>query len=276
MSVALPASDALVALAEEHPDHFAFNPQRGVLSASKPVNEDRCRAILRCFTAAEDRERHRDIRDFQFRSFALLDEKDLEDLEDWARRIRGEVFFSRFWILCEGQSEVFLLTALFDVLSLRLDTQGVSLIDYQNNGSPRAFACLARTFGFAWALLADGDEHGRNTITSLRNAGFSDGDLDARAVQLTDDADLEAYIVASAWRPMALAVAREFEAGLADDIDDAALAKCLRARKPLWARRLGYRLRQTPPIVDDLPGAFARLRTILLENDPDYGAAGKS
>ena len=275
VSVALPTSDALVALAAEHPDQFSFDPRRGVLSASRPVNEDRCRAILRCFTAAEDREHHRAIRDFQLRSYALLDERDLEDLEDWARRIRGEVFFSRFWILCEGQSEVFLLTALFDALSLRLDAQGVSLIDYQNNGSPRAFACLARTFGFPWALLADGDEHGRKTISSLSNAGFSEGEVNARAVQLPDDADLEAYIVGSAWRPLALAVAKEFEAGLADDIDDAALAKCLRAHKPLWARRLGDRLRQTPPSVDDLPDAFARLRTILLENDPYHGAAGK-
>ena len=276
VSVVLPANDALVTLVEEHPDHFAFDPRRGVLSASRPINEDCCRDILRCFTAVEDRVNHRAIRDFQLRSYTLLDERDLEDLEDWARRIRGEVFFSRFWILCEGQSEVFLLTALFDALSLRLDVEGVSLIDYQNNGSPRAFACLARAFGFPWALLADGDEQGRNTIASLRNAGFSEGEIDARAVQLPDDADLEAYIVGSTWRPMALAVAREFEAGLAEDIDDAALAKCLRAHKPLWTRRLGYRLRRIPPSIEDLPGAFARLHTILLENDPDHGAAGKS
>ena len=276
VSVALPASDDLVALAEAHPDHFAFDPRRGLLSASRPVNEDLCRAILRCFTAAEDRGHHRAVRDFQLRSFALLDEKDLEDLEDWARRIRGEVFFSRFWILCEGQSEVFLLSALFDALSFRLDAQGVSLIDYQNNGSARAFGCLARTFGFPWALLADGDEHGRNTISSLRNVGFSEAELDVRAVKLPDDCDLEAYLVGSAWKPMALDVAREFEASLADDIDDIALAECLREHKPLWARRFGDRLRRTPPSVDDLPGAFSRLRTILLESDPDHGAAGKS
>ena len=276
VSVSLPASEALVALAEAHPDDLSFDLQRGVLSASRPVTEDCCRAILRCFTAAEDRRHHGAIRDLQLRSFALLDEEDLADLDDWARLIRGEVFFSRFWILCEGQSEVFLLSALFDALSLRLDAQGVSVIDYQNNGSSRAFACLARTFGFPWVLLADGDEHGRNTTSSLRNAGFSEAELDARVVQLPDDADLEAYIAESAWRPMALAVAREFEAGLADDIDHAALAECLRKRKPLWARRLGDRLRQNPPSVGHLPGAFARLRTILMESDPDHGAAGKS
>ena len=275
VSVTLPSRNALVALAAENPDELSFDPGSGVLSASRPVNEDRCRAILRCFTAAEDHEHHRAIRDFQLRSFALLDERDLEDLEDWARRIRGEVFFSRFWILCEGQSEVFLLTALFDALSLRLDVQGVSLIDYQNNGSPRAFACLARTFGFPWALLADGDLHGRQTISSLTNAGFSERELDGRAVRLPDDADLESYVVGSGWRPLALAVAMECEASLADDSDDAALAECLRAHKPLWARRLGDRLRQDPPSVENLPDAFARLYTILLENDPDHGAAGK-
>ena len=275
VSLALPANDALAALARKYTGQLSYDPKRGPLSTSKPVNENLCRDILKCYTATEDREHHPAIRDFQARSYALLEDEDLEDLEDWARRIRGEVFFSRFWILCEGQSEVFLLTALFDALAFRLDAQGVSLIDYQNNGSPRAFACLARTFGFPWVLLADGDEHGRNTLSSLKNAGFSEQELSGRAVQFPDAADLEAYIVGSTWRPLALAVAKEFEAGLADDIDDSALAETLRTHKPLWARRLGDRLRQTPPRVDDLPDALARLRTILLEHDPDHGAAGK-
>ena len=275
VSVPLPVNGALAVLAGKYPDQFSFDQQRGLLSTSKPVNEDLCRDILRCYTGAEDREYQPAIRDFQARSFALLEDDDLEDLENWARRIRGEVFFSRFWILCEGQSEVFLLTAMFDAFAFRLDAQGVSLIDYQNNGSPRAFACLARTFGFPWALLSDGDEQGRNTLSSLKKAGFSEQELKARAVQLPDNADLEAYTAGSTWRPLALAVAKEFEAGLADDIDDAALAETLRNHKPLWARRLGNRLRQTPASVGDLPDALARLRTILLEHDPDHDAVGK-
>ena len=274
-SLALPDNDAVAALVGKHPDQFSYDPPRGLLFTSKPVNEDLCRDILKCYTAAEDRKHHRAIREFQARSYALLEDEDLEALEDWARRIRGEVFFSRFWILCEGQSEVFLLTALFDALAYRLDAQGVSLIDYQNNGSPRAFACLARTFGFPWALLADGDEHGRNTLSSLKNVGFSEQELSARVVQLADDTDLEAYIAGSTWRSLALTVAKEFEADLSDNIDNLALAATLRTYKPLWARRLGDRLRQSPPSMDDLPDALARLRTILLEHDPDHGAASK-
>ena len=275
VSLALPANDALAALVRKHSDQFSYDPQRDLLSTSKPVNKDLYRDILRCYTAVKDREHHLAIRDFQARTYDLLEDEDQENLEDWARRIRGEVFFSRFWILCEGQSEIFLLTALFDALEYRLDAHGVSLIDYQNNGSPRAFACLARTFRFPWALLADGDEHGRNTFTSLKNAGFSDEEISARAVRLPGDADLEAYIVSSTWRHLALAVAKEFEASLAEDIDNAELAKTLRLQKPRWARRLGDRLRQTPPSLSTLPNALAKLRTVLLEHDPDHDAAGK-
>ena len=269
VSLALPANDALVALAGRYPDQLSYDPDCDLLSTSQPVNEDLCRSILKCYTTAEDREHHPAIRNFQERSYTLLKGEDLEDLEDWARRIRGEVFFSRFWLLCEGQSEIFLLTSLFDALAFRLDSHGVSLIDYQNNGSPRAFASLARTFGFPWALLADGDEHGRNTLSRLKSAGFSEQELSAKAVQLPGDADLEAYIVGSTWRPIALAVANEFEAGLADEVDDNALARILRSHKPVWARRFGARLRQTPPSVADLPDAIARLHTILLEHDTE-------
>ena len=276
VSLALPANDLLLALTTgKYTGQFSYDPQRGLLSTSKPINEDLFREILKCYTAAEDREHHPAIRDFHARSYALLEDKDLEDLEDWARRIRGEVFFSRFWILCEGQSEVFLLTALFDALAFRLDAQGVSVIDYQNNGSPRAFACLARAFCFPWALLADGDEYGRKTLSSLKNAGFSEQELDARTVQLPDDTDLESYIVGLKWRPLALAVAKDFEPGLPDEVDDAALAETLRSNKPLWARRFGDRLRQSPPSASDLPDALARLRTILLDHGSDNGAAGK-
>ena len=275
VSVDLPANDALGTLVGKHTDHLSYDPQQGLLSACKPVNEELCRGILRCYSEVADRDHHPAIREFQANSNALLGNEDLEALDDWARRIRGEIFFSRFWILCEGQSEVLLLTALFDALSLRLDAQGVSLIDYQNNGNPRAFACLARTFAFPWALLTDGDEHGQRTVASLRTAGFTEQELHTRVVQLPDDADLEEYVVGSVWRRPALAVARGFEAGLADDVDDAVLADALRAHKPLWARRLGDRLRLTPPTVDELPDAFGRLRAILLEHAPDYGATGK-
>ncbi|MCY4376408.1 MAG: AAA family ATPase [Spirochaetaceae bacterium] len=271
VSCVLTANDKLAVLARNHIDQLSHDPQRGLLSTTKPIDENLCREILKCYTAAEESKHHPTIRDFQTRSYALLEEKDLEALEDWARRIRGEVFFSRFWLLCEGQSEVFLLTALFDALAFPLDARGVSLIDYQNNGSARAFACLARTFRFPWALLADGDDQGRKTLSSLKLAGFSDKDLRDQTVKLPDNADLESYIVNSIWRPLAYDVAMEFETGLPSEPDDAALAKALRRHKPLWARRFGEQLRQNSLAVSDLPDALTRLRTILKDHESDNG-----
>jgi len=276
ISVALPSNAAIVKFAANHAGRFSYDEQRGILSTVCPVDEDRYRKLLTCYTAAHELNHHQAIRDFRHRSHSLLEAEDLEVLEDWARRIRGEIFFSRFWLLCEGQSEVFLFTALFDALGFNLDSHGVSLIDYQNNGSPRAFATLARTFGFPWALLADGDEQGQNTLSSLQNAGFSSDDLDARAVPLPDGDDFESYFVKSAFRPVALAVAKTFEPGLNDNIADDALAEILRAHKPIWARRAGNSFRQNAPRVEDLPDAFARIRQILMEQEPGHDAAGNA
>lgn len=274
--VSLPSNADIAAFAAGRADRFSYDAQRGVLSATGPIDEDAYREILKCYTAQEDRVHHATIRDFRDRSYALLEREDLEVLEDWARRIRGEIFFSRFWVLCEGQSEIFLLTALFDALKFNLDTHSVSLIDFQNNGSPRAFAALARTFGFPWVLLTDGDEQGRKTLAALRKAGFSATALDEKVVPLPDDDDLEAYICSSSLRPVAHAVAKEFKPDIGDAISDDDLADILRAHKPIWARRAGEKIRKDPPKAEDLPDAFARIRTALIENGDGDGAAGNT
>jgi len=273
VSTELPSNTPIIAFAGKHADRFSYDEKRAILSAAGPINEDLYRDILKCYTSPEERDYHAAIRAFRDHSYSLLEEEDLEVLEDWARRIRGEIFFSRFWVLCEGQSEVFLLTALFDALGLNLDTHGVSLIDYQNNGSPRAFASLARTFGFPWVLLADGDKQGQSTLSALKNAGFSSEELDSRAVLLPVGNDLEAFISSSSMRPIVLAVAKEFVPDLNDDLSDDALADILRANKPIWARRAGEKLRQNPPRIKDLPEAFAKIRATVIEHESGDAAA---
>lgn len=276
VTVSLPSNADMAAFAAERADRFSYETQRGILTATGPIDEDTYRDILKCYTAQEDRVHHAAIRDFRERSYALLEQEDLEVLEDWARRIRGEIFFSRFWVLCEGQSEVFLLTALFDALSFNLDTHSVSLIDYQNNGSPRAFAVLARTFGFPWVLLTDGDDQGKNTLSALKNAAFSTDELDKKVVPLPDGQDLEGYVCGSPLRSVAYAVAKEFKPGVDDSISDDDLAEILRAHKPIWARRAGEKIRKNPPKIEDLPDAFARIRTVLIEQGEGNGAAGNT
>ena len=276
VAVRLPSNKDIIAFAARRAERFFFDPQRGLLSATGPIDEVSYRDILKCYATQEDRVHHASIRGFRERSYTLLEQGDLEVLEDWARRIRGEIFFSRFWVLCEGQSEVFFLTALFDALQLNLDTHSVSLIDYQNNGSPRAFATLARTFGFPWVLLADGDEQGKNTLSGLKKAGFSSAELNEKVVLLSDGQDLEAYICGTSLRPIAHSVAKEFKPEIGDEISDDDLADVLRTYKPIWARRAGERIRENPHHVEELPDAFARIRATLIEHGEGDGAASNA
>ncbi len=276
ITIELPNNESIVAFGAKYGDRFSYDDQRCVLSTSSPIDEDRYKELLKCYTMASEAEHHAAIRDFRNRSYSLLEAEDLEVLEDWARRIRGEIFFARFWLLCEGQSEIFLFTAMFDALGFKLDSHGVSLIDYQNNGSPRAFAALARTFGFQWILFTDGDEQGRNAHDSLKKADFSCDEMNKRAISLPDGTDLESYLVASPLRSVALEVAQEFEQDLDDGIADDDLAGILRTHKPIWTRRVGNKLLKNPPPIENLPEAFVRIREILIEEESGNDAASNS
>lgn len=276
VSVPLPSNADIIAFADKYPDRFSYDQGHTILFSTGPVDETQYRDLLRCFAGAADRVHHSAIREFREHSRSLLEENDLEELEDWARRTRGEIFFSRFWVLCEGQSEIFLLTALFGALGFNLDSHGVSLIDYQNNGNARAFASLARTFRFPWVLLSDGDQQGQNTISSLENAGFSTEEIESKAVLLPDGADLEAYICSSPLRPIALEVAKEFEPNLDDDASDEALAAVLGANKPIWARRFGENILKSPPRIEDIPEALEQIRKTVIEHETEDAATSNA
>ena len=276
VSVELPSNSDIISFAKRYSDRFSYDDTRGILSANGPIDEVRCRELMKCFTTDDTRVHHTAIRDFKDESHHVLESKDLEDLEDWARRIRGEIFFSRLWVLCEGQSEVFLLTALFNAYNYNLDSHGVSLIDYQNCGSARAFACLARTFHFPWLLFCDGDQHGKSTISSLENAAFSSDDMEARVISLPDGEDLEGHISKSPLRALALEVAKEFDTSLIDNVSDEELASALRCKKPIWARRLGDKLMKNPPNSEGISEPLNRIRQMVIDHGIGNGSASKT
>ncbi len=97
-------------------------------------------------------------------SSLFLNDTELTQLDTYAKRMRGEVLFARAWLLCEGQSDYLLLRYFSELLSTPLDNAGVSVIDFQNNGSPGAFVALARAFGIPWIMLCDSDDQGKGFI----------------------------------------------------------------------------------------------------------------
>jgi len=269
----LPRTDKLTAFIEKYNGFASYDDIAGRLILSGPLFKAEYRELLSCYVSADERHHHGTIKDLRDRSVDLIVGEDLEALEDWARRGRGEIFFSRAWILCEGQTEVFLFSALFDSIGLNLDANSISLIDYQNNGSPRAFASLARVFKFPWILVSDGDDQGDGTIASLKNAAFTEAELNEKALLLPEDVDIESYIVGSSLRGMACETAQEFDMAITAASSDKEISSVLRTNKPIWARRLGLRLRKSPPDEADLPEVFKKLKNFIIEYEMSDEAA---
>jgi putative ATP-dependent endonuclease of the OLD family len=121
----------------------------------------------------------------------LPSKDDEEDLVFHGRRVRGEVFFARRWFLVEGVSEYLILQALGQAFECPLDKYGVSVIDFQQSGSPGVYVTLADAFGIPWHMIADGDPESEKFRGQIFSRGFTAADIDGRFCTLPPPNDLE-------------------------------------------------------------------------------------
>jgi putative ATP-dependent endonuclease of OLD family len=124
-----------------------------------------------------------------------ISNEELEKLETQAKRIRGEILFARAWLLCEGQSEYLLLKYFAEVMDKPLDLYNITVIDFQNNGSPGVFIALARTYGISWIMLTDSDDAGKGYASQAKDRGLTDEEMNdlVRMIPI-DNTDLETYL----------------------------------------------------------------------------------
>ncbi|NJN78857.1 MAG: AAA family ATPase [Saprospiraceae bacterium] len=135
------------------------------------------------------------INDLNERSKIFLTEDELFDLKYYTERIRGEVFFAKAWLLCEGQSEYLLLRYFAQLMGKDLDQNGVSVIDYKNNGSAGLFISLAKHFDMPWLLLSDNDQAYRDTINELNGREIPQSDIDNYVnTYPTENTDFELFL----------------------------------------------------------------------------------
>jgi putative ATP-dependent endonuclease of OLD family len=103
-------------------------------------------------------------------SLLFIPDDDLRALETFARRIRGEIFFARRWMLVEGQAEYLIVHALARALGYDLDEQGVSAA--VNNGNPATFTSLARALSIPWLAVFDGVNAGHGYVEKITAREF--------------------------------------------------------------------------------------------------------
>ena len=258
-SASVPALNGLDAVVGRSGDRLKYERASETLTVAGALDEDAYRDLLACCGRHERRSELEGIlRDLRDRSALYIGDDELQSLETYARRMRGEIFFAERWLIVEGQADYLIVHAMAHAMGYDLDSHGVSVIDAQNNGNPVTFAALARALDIPWLAVFDGDKAGRNYVESIAKRGFNDAEraeLEGRC-QTHSAGDLEAQLVADGLGPEL----REILAGLGvagvQALADEVLPERLRTDKTAYAAALAARIRAVPDLAQRAPSAF--------------------
>ncbi|OQY11642.1 MAG: hypothetical protein B6I30_06410 [Desulfobacteraceae bacterium 4572_187] len=193
--IKLPKTDKLLAFCKNNASKFSYSESESALSVNQKMSEKEYRSLLKIYPS--QLETHLQLKKLRDESRMLLSKDDLKDLDTYAKRIRGEILFAGAWLLCEGQSEYLLLRYFADLMGKPFDQMGISVIDFQNNGSPGAFVALARAFEIPWIMICDNDSGGKDFIRQVKERGLTDEEIEAFVHLLPggEGTDLEAFLI---------------------------------------------------------------------------------
>gem|GEM_PF-432984 len=193
-SAILPSAANLASTANKYGTCLHYDAVKGRLSTTAKLEESCYRELLALYPG--DKATHAALAALRIESQLILTSGELADLETFAKRIRGELLFARAWLLCEGQTEYLLFRYFAELLSAPLDQHGVTVIDFQNNGSAEVFVALARNFGVPWVLICDSDSAGVKYVKSVRKRGITEQeDTDCLRPLPGFGMDLELFLV---------------------------------------------------------------------------------
>lgn len=176
---------------------FLRDPTTGRLAAKSYFDAAMADSLAHCYRRdADPAAREAEIRALRHRCRVLPTADDENELGFHGRRVRGEIFFARRWILVEGVTEYLLLHAIGEALGLSLDAHGIAVIDFQQSGSAGIYPALAEAFGIPWHMITDGDQEAVKFRQQIRDRGFSEDDLVGKLTTLAQDNDLEDQLLA--------------------------------------------------------------------------------
>ena len=256
-SASIPSLDGLDGVVERSDGLLTYEKAAETLTVHGALDENTYRSLLKCCgTDERRRELERRLRDLRERSALYINDDELQSLETYARRMRGEIFFAERWLIVEGQADYLIVHAFAHVLGYDLDQHGVSVIDAQNNGNPATFAALARALSIPWLAVFDGDCAGQGYVRAICNRGFSDDEV-AQRCRTHPAGDLEAQLVADELGLELREALKALDVPDSDALnDDEALVACLRDKKTAYAAEFAARVRGDAELARRTPEAF--------------------
>ncbi len=255
-SAEIPPLDGIEDVVRKSDGMLQYERSSRTLTVRGALNTDTYRQLLSCCGSHERRsEIEAAIADLRDRSSQYIPDAELQSLETYARRMRGEIFFAERWLIVEGQADFLIVHALAHAMKYDLDEHGVAVIDAQNNGNPTTFAALARALAIPWLAVFDGDDAGRGYVEGIRKRGFSDDAVSHRC-RTHSAGDLEAQLVTDGLGPVLREILTELDVSGARALADEALPERLRADKTACAAALAAQMRADPDLAQRAPAAF--------------------
>ena len=139
----------------------------------------------------------------QTKSFQIGNEKyngeDMRRIAFHVRINRPMSLFARYWLLVEGETEIWLLNELARICGYVLPAEGIRIIEFAQCGHSPLIK-VARDFGIGWHLLTDGDEAGQKYAQGVRSQ--LRGDREEDRLTVLPNSDIEHYLFYNGLEPI--------------------------------------------------------------------------
>lgn len=253
MASELPWNRQVEALSAGVGSMFVRDPQSNRVACTAWFSSDVEERLAHCWNGDPlEAVRRAAVADLRHLCRYLVSQDDERDLAFMGRRIRGEIFFARRWILVEGPSEYLLIHALGRAMNWPLDRHGVAVIDFQNNGNAGIYPALAEAFGIPWRMITDGDAESAKFKAQILKRGFTEADIAGKFSTLPQPNSLEDQLLADGHEQLLRTVLDENGSpnALGCPLDE--------FRRRLKNAKTGYMAALAPRITAD-PGLAARM-----------------
>ncbi|MGR7921407.1 DUF2813 domain-containing protein [Zobellella denitrificans] len=136
-------------------------------------------------------------------SFHIGNEKysgeDMRRIAFHVRINRPMSLFARYWLLVEGETEIWLLAELARICGYVLPAEGIRIIEFAQCGHSPLIK-VARDFGIGWHLLTDGDEAGQKYAQGVRS--MLRGERETDHLTVLPRSDIEHYLFYNGLEPV--------------------------------------------------------------------------
>lgn len=241
-SAEIPPCSTLKEISMESNGRLRYQESSKILTVAGNLGEDVSRKLLQCYGEHKDRTTaEKAISDLKKRSSLYVPDEVLRSLETQARRMRGEIFFAKGWLIVEGQTDFMIVHAIACVLNHDLDKYGISVIDAQNNGNPSYFARLAHALNIPWQAVFDGDPAGNNYVKKIKDLGFEDIRINERC-HTHEAGNLEHQLIADGFDSDLREILTELKVHDAGNLEEQELLLKLEKEKSVYATIFAERL----------------------------------